>query len=79
MKTEDKCEHGWHDGSCCCNCENQLELRKHPWNKDFGKGSISEGCGFVCIAFASEERSAIFSETKHGMCELHCSITPTSK
>ncbi len=68
------CEHGWHDGSCCCNCTNQLKLMKHPWNKDFGKGSISEQCGWVCtVRFdAGDSNEAIYFDKEHGMCEMHC-------
>ncbi len=69
-----KCEHGWHDGSCCCNCSNQLELRKHPWNKEFGKGSVTESCGFVCTALQDgpDVKTGIYSDNQHGFCELHC-------
>ena len=60
--------------NCCCNCSHQLKLMCHPWNKEFGKGSINEPCGYVCVV-EFEDRSnkgtAIFSDKKHGMCELH--------
>ncbi len=68
-----KCEHGWHDGSCCCNCKNQVELFKHPMNT-IHKGSILESTGlFACTVSLdcdSQNRGIIF-EGKHGMCELH--------
>ena len=42
----------------CRNCANLMQLNKHPCNKDFGKGSILEPMGFVCLLF----ESAIFFE-----------------
>ncbi len=69
-----KCDKGWHDGSCCCNCKNHIPLVKHPWNKDLGKGRISEQMGFACIGFFScGEKVATFFDMnhKHGMCELY--------
>lgn len=71
-----KCEYGWHDGSCCCNCEHQKKLMSHPWNKRFGKGSMSQQCGWICDVFVGSEESsdnqvAIFYDKEHGMCELH--------
>ena len=35
---------GSYRGQCCCECVNQLEIRKHPWNK-LAKGPISEVFG----------------------------------
>ena len=67
------CEHG-HQGDCCCNCENQLKLMKHPWNKEFGKGSITEQCGYVCVMkFGDNSNSgeAVYFDFEHGMCEMH--------
>lgn len=67
------CEHG---GRCCCNCVHQLKLMNHPANKTFGKGSILEPCGFACTVMYGDEdknnqRSAIFSDRVHGICEMH--------
>lgn len=59
----------WKDGGCCCNCKNQLTLTSHPWNKDFGKGSILEVCGYACTAI--QKNAAVFFESKHGYCEMH--------
>lgn len=58
---------------CCCTCANQLELMKHPWNKEFGKGSITERCGWVCKVGLDmgEERQVIFFDREHGECELY--------
>jgi hypothetical protein len=73
MDANNKCDKGWHDGSCCCNCKNQLKLMCHPWNKEFGKGSISEQCGWVCtVRFdADDKNEAIFFDKEHGMCKMH--------
>jgi hypothetical protein len=68
-----KCIEGWHDGSCCCNCKNQIELFKHPWNK-LNKGSIFETTGmYACIAQfdCDNEYKGIIFEKKHGMCKMH--------
>jgi hypothetical protein len=74
---ETKCFKGWGDtesnpkGKCCCNCKNQVSIRKHPWNKSkFAEGNITEQIGFGC---ASSEFSpnVIFFDTEHSMCELY--------
>jgi len=68
------CKKGWHDGSCCCNCQNQRKLMCHPWNKEFGKGSIMESCGWVCLFpldDGSSKGEVIFFDREHGMCELY--------
>ena len=62
------------DGQCCCNCNNQRSLRKHPWNKSvFFSGSIVSQVAdedgtpiFVCTAMGE----AIAFDSKHGMCEM---------
>lgn len=69
-----KCTLGWHDGSCCCNCHHQLELHKHPSNSTFGRGSISEGCGWVCT-LPEYGGFGIYMDTQHGMCECHTPLT----
>lgn len=49
----------------------------HPWNKDVGKGSMTEQMGFACIGFFSVgEKIATFFDMnhEHGMCELHSPI-----
>lgn len=68
----ENCDKG-HEGMCCCGCKYQLELFKHPWNKE-NKGSISESTGmFVCTIFHNMDNSykGIIYETGHGMCEMH--------
>lgn len=68
----DKCDKGWHNGDCCCNCVNQFKLSKHPWNKDIGKGPVSEYMGFVCVLnFGDDDRMATFFDREHSYCECH--------
>jgi len=69
-----KCNSGWQNtGLCCCNCKNQIELFKHPWNT-INKGPCSESTNFyVCILqhnINKDNRGTLF-EFKHGFCEMH--------
>jgi hypothetical protein len=67
------CDKGWHSGECCCNCRNQLELMKHPWNKQF-QGSVTESTEmYVCTVqhIMDKDYKGTILEKKHGMCELH--------
>ena len=73
-------EHGF-KGLCCCNCKHQVKLMKHPWNKEFGKGSIMEQCGWVCVAQNGDEPKGEqvkvgFMDGEHSLCELHMPRTP---
>ena len=81
---KEKCEKSVFSCECCCNCKYQKKLMCHPWNgnnvaygfvKDkiqFGKGSISTQCGWVCTVDINEKNdSAIFYDFEHGMCEMH--------
>lgn len=69
---EVKCAQGWHDGSCCCNCKHQIELRRHPMNSGFGEDSIMDKCGWVCLnPELTEGKSGIYFDKQHGMCECH--------
>lgn len=65
-----KCDKGY-KGDCCCNCDNQIELFRHPGNKyPRYEGSILNSCDlFVCMAFG-KHKGVIF-EDKHGCCEMH--------
>ena len=55
--------------TCCCMCQYQEPLYKHPWNKSvLAKGRITEVMGYVC---RSLELPNIFSESQHGCCELY--------
>jgi len=69
-----KCSKSKFEGLCCCNCSHQLTLMKHPSNTNFGRGSISEKCGYACAVMygdGSNEGTAIFSDRQHGMCEMY--------
>lgn len=69
-----KCDKSHFQGACCCNCQMQRKLMKHPANKDIGKGPISEEMGYVCITpfdDGSNLGKAIFFDGEHGMCEMH--------
>jgi len=74
------CDKGW-KGMCCCNCDNQKPLFKHPLNGNqkqgliedklkIGKGPISEQMGWVCHIKFEEEEKYVFFDREHGMCEL---------
>lgn len=59
---------------CCCQCEFQIELRKHPSNQEIGgaKGSVLSIIGWVCDNPELQEenkRVGIFFDTQHGLCE----------
>lgn len=62
------CDKGY-KGTCCCMCQYQEPVHKHPWNKsELAKGRITEVMGYVC---RSLELPNIFSESQHGCCELY--------
>ena len=74
MLAEDKkCDKGFKEmGTCCCNCVHQMKLFKHPWNSNYGKGSIKDQMGFICKAGFPEDGvtdEAYYFEKQHGMCE----------
>ncbi len=74
MKTEiKKCDKGWSTGECCCNCANQIELYKHPWNK-VNKGACNETTEmYACIVEHDIKKNykGIIFEKQHGFCELY--------
>ncbi len=56
----------------CSNCRYQLELMKHPMNKDIGHGSIMETMGWVCTCPFEDQSNAglgIFFDHRDGLCE----------
>lgn len=60
------------DKICCCICESQIELFKHPINTIY-KGSISESTNmYVCIVKTKlgNNYEGFISENEHGLCEL---------
>ena len=67
------CDQGWDNGECCCNCQFQIDIHKHPYNSTH-KGSISESTGlYACTAFKDlyGEDNVILFENMHGFCELY--------
>ena len=72
MTKTKECDKGY-KGDCCCNCNNQIELFKHPCNK-VHKGSVLESTGmYACITILDEKDKykGILDESNHGMCEMH--------
>ena len=70
-----ECDKGY-KGYCCCNCKQQLELFKHPWNEGKYKGSISDSTKlYVCTTFHAQDKNykGVLSDREHGMCECHIS------
>jgi len=57
---------------CCCNCTQRIPLFRHPWNSGYGKGKISQQCGWVCMGLDNVKgRAAIYQDHPHGLCEMH--------
>ena len=76
------CYKGWamkdgnSSGRCCCNCEYQFEVMRHPWNKLSGGrmlGPVTMNAGWGCYAVGAEmdEKKIIFYEDEHSVCEMH--------
>ena len=59
----------------CSTCRYLIELKKHPLNDDFGKGSILESCGWVCLnPELTNGKIGYYFETNDGLCECHKTI-----
>ena len=54
---------------CCCTCQHQKPIYRHPGNDWTGVGEIDEIFGYGCDVF----EVIIFSELakQHDSCELH--------
>lgn len=74
-----ECYKGWSKedgntkGRCCCNCQHQVEIHRHPWNSLSGgrmKGPISLIAGWGCQA-PDFDGKIIFFEDEHACCEVH--------
>jgi hypothetical protein len=69
------CDKSYDPERCCCNCEHQLELFKHPLNKGKLKGRILEStklfCCTVCHKMDKSYKGIIF-DNEHGSCEMWC-------
>ena len=79
----DKCiKPEWHD-RCCCNCQSQRVIFKHPWNKGDGKGRMTDVMGFGCDSSHDNLYEGIpaiiFMDARHGMCEMHELKVPNVK
>ena len=56
----------------CATCKSLIPLHKHPMNKRFGKGKLSDTFGFVCMAGEiTEGRFGIYFDTDDGICECY--------
>ena len=70
----DKCmKPEWHD-RCCCNCQNQVVIGKHPWNKGAGKGRVTDIMGYGCATPDWDFdgiQGIMFMDKNHGLCEMH--------
>jgi len=44
----DKCMKSEGHDRCCCNCQNQRVIFKHPWNNGDGKGRVTDIMGYGC-------------------------------
>lgn len=72
MNQENCIQTGNYKGSCCCNCIHQKEVLCHPDNEEIGRGNISRLLGWGCSTpMDGMENKIIFSEGKHGFCEMH--------
>ena len=65
---------------CCCKCEFQQRVRKHPCNIKLGKGSMRKTFGYVCDGLEKSQgckNALIFFDNRHMVgCEIH---TPKKK
>ena len=75
----DVCYKGWAQengntqGRCCCNCQHQRPIVRHPWNREvWAKGPITSQLGWGCTTPELYPEITLFSlEHAHGMCECH--------
>lgn len=63
-----RAEDGNSKGRCCCNCEYQYPLSKHPGNKGIFQGRVTEVFGYACMPLDLYPYATFF-DFKHGMCE----------
>ncbi len=78
MRNVAPCTKGWSDGNkdgdCCCNCEFQRPLYKHPTNDVWSEahGSIMHQLAWICaLPDPDTYPDVYYMDHKHGMCELH--------
>lgn len=74
-----KCDKGWNNGECCCNCANHYEDFYHctsnPKPEGYDKDNHECICnvhkGWIClISLEGERPNAHSGWSEHGMCEL---------
>jgi len=72
-----KCDKGWHDGGCCCNCKHHIEDFHHCTTKikvpeDEDNCVCSQHKGWICmIKFPDEKEIRAHSGwSEHGYCEM---------
>lgn len=60
------------NGKCCCKCKHQVPINCNYDNQSIGKGTITDRLGWGCLGLRDCEgwNVVIFSESKHGSCEL---------
>ena len=76
-----RCDKGYKNGECCCNCKNFYPVNAHPWNVRGFKGGIgqrimvSESVPLNICSIQMHEKDeyrAVVAMTRdHGMCEMH--------
>lgn len=75
-----KCDKGWHNGECCCNCKNHYKDMHHcntePKPLDYDKNNHKCVCsiqkGWIClISFEGERPHAYSGWGEHGYCEFY--------
>ena len=53
---------------CCCACEHQYKVYKHPSNEnEYAKGSVLEIMGWICLIRG--DKGGTFMDREHSMCE----------
>ena len=60
---------------CCCECDNQVTIFRHPLSPHGYKGSVMESNGkYLCLApelsIGEPVRGGFVFSKKHGMCEM---------
>lgn len=71
-----ECYEGWKKedgnryGKCCCTCEHQVRIMKHPWNKiEELKGSMTEVAFYGCN-MTEFNKDVVALNSQHGVCEM---------
>lgn len=63
---------------CCCNCDHRITIYAHPENPvGKGYGRITDVFGYGCANPEIARKSAFYSSSGHGLCELWSEIVET--